>query len=80
MKNYNTILTEKHPKYRLCHQTNLTNMNILQAKKYYDLIKNRWYNKLFTYSPLGKVFERQIKIIEDLGEKQIKAIQNQGQV
>ena len=34
----------------------------------------------FTYSPLGKAFEKQIKAIEDQGEKQIKAIQNQGQV
>ena len=29
----------------------------------------------FTYSPLGKAFEKQIKTIEDQGEKQI---QNQG--
>ena len=28
----------------------------------------------FTYSPLGKAFEKQIKKIEDQGEKQIKAI------
>ena len=34
----------------------------------------------FTYSPLGKAFEKQIKTIEDQGEKQIKAIQNQRQV
>ena len=34
----------------------------------------------FTYSPLGKVFEKQIKTIEDQGEKQIKAIQDQGQI
>ena len=27
----------------------------------------------FTYSPLGKAFEKQIKTIEDQGEKQIKA-------
>ena len=30
----------------------------------------------FTYFPLGKAFEKQIKTIEDQGEKQIKAIQN----
>ena len=30
----------------------------------------------FTYSPLGKALEKQIKIIEDRGEKQIKAIQD----
>ena len=33
-----------------------------------------------TYSPLGKAFEKQRKTIEDQVEKQIKAIQNQGQV
>ena len=30
----------------------------------------------FTYSPVGKAFEKQTKTIEDQGEKQIKAIQN----
>ena len=30
----------------------------------------------FTYSPLAKAFEKQTKAIEDQGEKQIKAIQN----
>ena len=30
----------------------------------------------FTYSPLGKVFEKQTKTIEDQGKKQIKAIQD----
>ena len=33
----------------------------------------------FTYSPLGKAFQKQIKTIEDQGEKQIKAFQNQRQ-
>ena len=33
----------------------------------------------FTYSPLGKAFEKQITTIEDQGEKQIKTIQDQGQ-
>ena len=32
----------------------------------------------FTYSPLGKTYGKEIKTIEDRGEKQIKAIQNQG--
>ena len=31
----------------------------------------------FTYSSLGKAFEKQTKIIDDQGEKQIKAIQDQ---
>ena len=30
----------------------------------------------FTYSPLGKAFEKQAKTIEDQGEKQIKPIQD----
>ena len=30
----------------------------------------------FTYSPLGKAFEKQTKTIEDQGDKQIKAIQD----
>ena len=29
----------------------------------------------FTYCPLGKVFEKQTKIIEDKGEKQVKALE-----
>ena len=30
----------------------------------------------FTYSPLGKSFEKQIKTIEDQGEKEVKPIQD----
>ena len=30
----------------------------------------------FTYSPLGKAFEKQTKTIEDQGEKQVKAIKD----
>ena len=33
----------------------------------------------FTYSPLGKAFEKQTKTIEDKGGKQIKAIQDNKQ-
>ena len=39
MKNYNTILTEKQQKYQHYYQAKLINMNILQAEKYYHLIK-----------------------------------------
>ena len=34
----------------------------------------------FTYSPLGKAFEKQTKANGDQGENQIKAIQSQGKV
>ena len=30
----------------------------------------------FTYSPLGKTFEKQIKTIEDHGKKQVEALEN----
>ena len=30
----------------------------------------------FTYSPLGKAFEKQIKIIEDQGQKQVDALKD----
>ena len=30
----------------------------------------------FTYSPLGKAFEKQIKKIEDQGQKQVEALKN----
>ena len=32
----------------------------------------------FTYSPLSKAFEKQIKTYEDQGEKQIKALEEHG--
>ena len=34
----------------------------------------------FTYSPLGKAFKKQIKTIEDQGNKQVKAIQDNNQL
>ena len=33
----------------------------------------------FTYSPLGKAFEKQIKTIEDQGKKQVDALENLNQ-
>ena len=43
------------------------------------LPSNQWQiieQAKFTYSPLGKAFEKQTKIIEDQGKKQAKAIQD----
>ena len=34
----------------------------------------------FTYHPLGKSYQKQIKTIEDQGEKQMEVIQNQGEI
>ena len=52
----------------------LTGEDILQSIQQQIIQQAR-----FTYSPLGKRFEKQIKTIEDQGGKQIKAIQDQGQ-
>ena len=80
MKNYNTILIEKLQKYKLYHQTKLISMSNLLVKKYYLLIKDKYYNKLNLLILLWKKLLKKKKKIEDQGEKQIKAIQNQGQV
>ena len=39
MTSYNTILTERQQNYHHHHPEKLMNMNILQMKKYYHLIK-----------------------------------------
>ena len=39
MKNYNIILTEKQQKHQRYRQVKLINVNILQVKKIYHLIK-----------------------------------------
>ena len=49
-KNYSMILTEKQQKYQHYHLENVINMNILQVKKYYFIIK-------LVYSPLGKTLD-----------------------
>ena len=38
-ENSNMLLTEKSQKYQYYHPENLINMNTLQVKKYYHLIK-----------------------------------------
>ena len=49
-------------------------MNILLVKKYYHLQQQIIEQAKFTYSPLGKGFEKQIKTIEDQGQKQVEAL------
>ena len=74
MKHFNVILTEKHQKYQVYHLGKLINMNFLQVKKYYILINKKVIEQAkFTYSPLGKVFEKQ-KTIENQGIKQTEAL------
>ena len=49
-------------------------MNISQDKKYHHLITNITGQAKFTYFPLEKVFEKQIKTIEDQGKKQVEVL------
>ena len=39
VKNYNTILTEKQQEYQYYYQVKLIDMNFLQMKKFYHLVK-----------------------------------------
>ena len=51
----------------------------LTSKEILPLDQRRVIEKAtFTYSPLGKAFEKQIKNIEDQTEKQIKALEQHG--
>ena len=74
MKNYNTILiallSKKFNKYEY-----LTGQEVLPSNRQQIIEQAN-----FTYFPLWKAFEKKIKTIEDQEGKQIKAIQNQGQV
>ena len=54
------------------------NVNILQMKKHYHLIKRSVIEQTkFSHSPLGKVFEKETKMTEEKDEKQIDAITDQ---
>ena len=69
------ILAEKQQKYQLYHLKKMINMNILQVKQ--KVLSNQRQiieQAKFTYSPLGKAFEKQTQTIEEHGEKEIKGI------
>ena len=52
-------------------------MNTLLVKKYFPSNQRQIIEQAkFTYSPLGKAFEKPIKTIKDQGKKQVKAIQD----
>ena len=76
MKNYNTISIEKQLKYEsnIKHEC-LTGEEIWPSNQQQIIEQVK-----FTYSPLGKAFEKEIKTNEDQGEKQIKAMQDERHV
>ena len=57
MENCNTILIDKQQKYQHYHRPKLVNMNISHVNKYYLLMRMIKKTK-FSYSPLGKVFQK----------------------
>ena len=75
MKSYNIILIEKQQKDLLYYQENFINMSIFGE----DILPSNQQQIIdetkFTYSPLGKAFDKQIKTIEDQGKKQIDALE-----
>ena len=73
MKNYNMILIEtaKISSGKIDKYEYLTGEEILPSNQQQTIEQAK-----FTYSPLGKTFEKQTKTIEDQGKKQIKAIQD----
>ena len=67
MKSYNIILIEKQQKYLLYHQENFINMSMpSNQQQIIDQTK-------FTYSSLGKAFDKQIKTIANQEKKQVDA-------
>ena len=80
MKKYDMILTENLPKYQPYHPAKLISMNILLVRILPSNQQQIIEQTKFIYYPLRNAFEKQIKIIEEQEEKQIKAIQDQGQV
>ena len=71
IKNYNTILIEKQLKYQISSgkinkYKYLTGEEISPSNQQQIIEQAK-----FTYSPLGKTFEKQIKTIEDQRQKQV---------
>ena len=64
MKSYNIISIEKQQNYEY-----LTSEDILPSNQQQIIEQTK-----FTYSPLGKAFDKQIKTIEDQGKKQVDAL------
>ena len=77
MKNYNSILTEKHKKISII-------IKIDKHEFLTDEILPSGQSRIieqatFPYSPLGKAFEKQAKTIEEQGKnklKQLKSMEN----
>ena len=73
------ILTEKQQYYKHYNRVKYDKYEYLTAEEILPPSQKRVIEQAkFTYFPLGKAFENQIKRIRDQGEKQIKALEVHG--
>ena len=69
------ILIERLQKYQLYHQKKADKYGYLTGEEILPSNQQQIIEQAkFTYSPLGKTFEKQIETIEDQGKKQIDAL------
>ena len=69
------ILIGKQLKYQLYHQVKFTKYEYLTGQDILPSNQQQITEQVkFTYSPLGKAFERQTETIEDQGQKQVDAL------
>ena len=77
MKNYNTILIEKLHKISTLSSNQIDKYGYHTGEEILPFYQKQIIEEVkFTYSSLGKAFEKQRKAIEDQEEKQIKSIEN----
>ena len=77
MKTYNMILIETQQKISALSSGKIDKYEYLTGEEILPSNKQQIIEQAkLTYSPLGKAFEKQTKTIEDQGEKQIKALQD----
>ena len=79
MKNYIMILTENQQKISALSSGKIDKYEYLTGEEILSSDQRRVIKQgKFTYSLLGKVFEKQTKMIEEQGWKQIEAIEEHG--
>ena len=76
-KNFNTILIKKQQKISVLSSGKLHKYEYLTGKAILPSNQQQIIEHTnFTYSPLGKALDKQIKTIEEQGEKQVEAIKS----
>ena len=76
MKDYNTILTYRLQKCQQYHEIKLKNINIFHMKQITSNQKQIIERSKFTYSLLGKAFEKQAKTIKDQEDKIVNVLKS----